>query len=100
MDVLCLAQLHACTHNTKSVVLTYNLLNLTYFFQAKAKKCGLWNLFLPLDSDPSLSYGAGLTNLEYSHLAELMGHSLFGSEVQNVIIEEMRVYLRCQECSW
>ena len=37
--------------------------------KAKARAEGLWNLFLP--HDPR---GAGLTNLQYAPLAELMGH--------------------------
>ena len=43
-----------------------------------AKKQGLWNLFLP-----ESEYGAGLTNLEYAPLAEIMGRTRFGSEVFN-----------------
>ncbi len=43
-----------------------------------AKVQGLWNLWLP-DSE----FGAGLTNLEYAPLAELMGRTRFGSEIFN-----------------
>jgi acyl-CoA dehydrogenase len=38
--------------------------------QAKARAEGLWNLFLPTEP-----YGAGLTNLQYAPLAEIMGRS-------------------------
>jgi len=38
--------------------------------QAEARSRGLWNLFLP-DED----HGAGLSNLDYAHLAELTGRS-------------------------
>jgi len=53
--------------------------------KAKAKKAGLWNLFLPHDSLPADSpyQGAGLTNLEYALCAEEMGKVTFGSEVFN-----------------
>jgi len=44
----------------------------------KAKSENLWNLFLP-DSD----HGAGLSNLEYAPLAEIMGRSPIASEVFN-----------------
>lgn len=44
----------------------------------KARAEGLWNLFLP-----EAEYGAGLTNLEYSPLAEIMGRVLWSSEVFN-----------------
>src|SRR6266496_812305 len=46
--------------------------------KAKAKEEGLWNLFLPDDE-----YGAGLTNLEYAPLAEIMGRVSWSSEVFN-----------------
>ncbi len=45
----------------------------------KARAEGLWNLFLAEFED----YGAGLTNLEYAPLAEIMGRSLIGPEVFN-----------------
>ena len=45
--------------------------------KAEARKRGLWNLFLPggRPSDEHEPYGAGLTNLQYAPLAEIMGRS-------------------------
>ncbi len=44
----------------------------------KARAAGLWNLFLPQSG-----HGAGLSNLEYAPLAEIMGHCPWASEVFN-----------------
>ena len=41
--------------------------------KGEAKALGLWNMFLPKDSDTG-SFGAGLTNLEYAPIAELTGY--------------------------
>ena len=44
----------------------------------KARAQGLWNLFLP-----ESEYGAGLSNLEYAPLCEIMGRSPLGPESFN-----------------
>jgi acyl-CoA dehydrogenase len=46
--------------------------------KVEARKRGLWNLF-----HPHPGTGAGLTNLEYAPLAEIMGRSHLASEVCN-----------------
>lgn len=40
--------------------------------KAEARRRGLWNMFLP-----NSEHGTGLTNLEYAHLAEILGRSVF-----------------------
>jgi acyl-CoA dehydrogenase len=45
--------------------------------KARARQAGLWNLFLPDE------HGAGLSNVEYAPLAELMGRTHLGAEVMN-----------------
>lgn len=44
----------------------------------KARAKGLWNLFLP-----GSEHGAGLTNLEYAPLCEIMGRVHFSSQIFN-----------------
>ncbi|MDP6183752.1 MAG: acyl-CoA dehydrogenase family protein [Gammaproteobacteria bacterium] len=46
--------------------------------KAKARDEGLWNLFMPDDE-----HGAGLNNLDYAPLAEIMGRVDWASEVFN-----------------
>lgn len=70
--------------------------------KALAKREGLWNLFIPLDSaararkllfedhslispgsSNDLLLGAGLTNLEYGYLCEIMGRSVWAPQIFN-----------------
>jgi acyl-CoA dehydrogenase len=46
--------------------------------QAMAREQGLWNLFMTHGD-----WGAGLTNLEYAPLAEIVGRSMIGNEAIN-----------------
>lgn len=48
----------------------------------KARAEGLWNLFLPYE-DAKAYGGAGLSNLDYATLCEIMGRSPIGPEVFN-----------------
>ncbi len=51
---------------------------ITEELKALARAQGLWNLFLP-----ESTHGAGLTNLEYASLCEVMGRCHFASEIFN-----------------
>jgi acyl-CoA dehydrogenase len=46
--------------------------------KARAKKAGLWNMFLP-----DAEHGAGLSNSDYAPLAEILGRSHIASEACN-----------------
>ncbi|KAL4999098.1 acyl-CoA dehydrogenase/oxidase [Aspergillus recurvatus] len=48
--------------------------------KTKAKRLGLWNMFLPKNH---FSEGAGYSNLEYGLMAEYLGRSLTASEATN-----------------
>ena len=49
-----------------------------YDLKDAARDMGLWNFFLPESQG-----GAGISNLEYAHLAEIMGRSRLASEAFN-----------------
>ena len=44
----------------------------------EAKEAGLWNMFLP-----ESEHGAGLTNVEYAPICEIIGHYPWSSEAFN-----------------
>jgi len=70
-EELCLQQIIAMGDDWAPIPIVESL-------KPKAREAGLWNLFLP-ESDQ----GAGLTNLEYAPLCEVMGRVYWASEVFN-----------------
>lgn len=48
--------------------------------KVKARKIGLWNMFLPKNH---FSQGAGFSNVEYGLMAEYLGKSKVASEVSD-----------------
>ncbi|ABG40333.1 acyl-CoA dehydrogenase-like protein [Paraglaciecola sp. T6c] len=72
-----LADVQAASANPET---RWKTLPLIEELKEKAKAAGLWNLFLP---EEYLPYGAGLNNLEYAPLCEIMGRVMFSSEVFN-----------------
>ncbi len=63
----------------------WNVPQIVEDLKEKAKEQGLWNLFLPpsAEHDTEDFHGAGLSNLEYAPLAELMGRVSWASEIFN-----------------
>ena len=63
----------------------WNVPQIVEDLKEKAKAEGLWNLFLPpnAEHDTDEFQGAGLTNLEYAPLSELMGRVSWASEIFN-----------------
>ena len=61
----------------------------------KAKKLGLWNMFLPKNH---FTQGAGFSNLEYGLMAELLGKSKVASEVRySDRLRAGRIARQCEE---
>ena len=55
--------------------------------KSEAKEAGLWNFFLPESQG-----GAGVSNLEYAHLAEVMARNPIASEVFNCAAPDMATW--------
>ncbi|MFQ3322825.1 MAG: acyl-CoA dehydrogenase [Pseudomonadales bacterium] len=74
--------------------------------KAKAKAAGLWNLFVP-ESHSEYSDHGGLTNFDYTPLAEMMGRVIWSPEVFNCNAPDtgnMEVFMnyatKAQQAQW
>jgi acyl-CoA dehydrogenase len=67
-------------HHAQQAAMTYRWqpVPIVEELKPRAREARLWNLFLPASE-----HGAGLTNLEYAPLAEIMGRFHWSSEVFN-----------------
>lgn len=72
------SRLHAEVEANRERGAAWTPLKLMEELKSHARDRKLWNLFLP-DSP----FGAGLSNLEYASLCEIMGRSPFAPEVFN-----------------
>lgn len=78
MDDHVLPQEHAFAQQLNRLETRWTTPPILRALKEKARDAGLWNLFLP-----DLHHGAGLTNLEYAPLAEIMGRVWWAAEVFN-----------------
>jgi len=65
-------------HDEQLAAAPYTTPPIVEVLKARAQAQGLWNLFCP-----HAEYGAGLNNMEYAPLAEIMGRVMWASEVFN-----------------
>src|SRR5271154_5307065 len=72
------AQFHAEVAANRKAGNPWQATRVVESLKERARAAGLWNLFLP-----ESEYGAGLTNLEYAPLCEIMGRSIIGPESFN-----------------
>ncbi|CAD5224540.1 unnamed protein product [Bursaphelenchus okinawaensis] len=61
----------------------FSIMRLVEELKEKARAKGLWNMFIPPYIDPNEEFGQGLTNVEYGHIAELMGQCMYSPEIFN-----------------
>ena len=74
-EAACKAEIDAARRAGNAFIVPHTMERL----KAKAKEAGLWNLFLP-----ESGHGAGLSNLEYAPLCELMGRVPIASKALRI----------------